>query len=73
MAREMQVTPKRIEYARQKEAELFDNLLRIAEKKQGEMCNLIAGTINERKEEILQKAERHQFNGTITTPNPLDI
>jgi len=64
MAREMQVTPKRIEYARIKEAELFDNLLRIAEKKQDEMCNLIAETINERKEDILQKAERHQFDGT---------
>lgn len=63
MAREMQVTPKRIEYARQKEVELFDNLLRIAEKKQDEMCNLIAETINERKEDILQKAERHQFDG----------
>ncbi|CAL8115150.1 unnamed protein product [Orchesella dallaii] len=62
MAREMQVTPKRIEYSRLKEAELFDSLLRIAEKKQDEMCNLIAETINERKEDILQKAERHQFD-----------
>lgn len=63
MARELQVTPKRIEYAKIKEVELFDSLLRIAERKQDEMCNLIAETINERKEDILQKAERHQFDG----------
>lgn len=65
MAREMQVTPKRIEYARLKEVELYDSLLKIAEKKQDEMCNLIAETINERKEDILQKAESHQFDGEM--------
>lgn len=64
MAREMQITPKRLEYARMKEAELYESLMRIAEKKQDEMCTLIADTIAERREDILQKAEGHQFKGT---------
>ncbi|OXA45764.1 dual serine/threonine and tyrosine protein kinase [Folsomia candida] len=65
MAREMQITPKRLEYARMKESELFESLMQIAEKKQDEMCTLIADTIAERREDILQKAEGHQFKGPI--------
>jgi len=63
MAREMQITPKRLEYARMKESELFENLMKIAEKKQGEMCSLIAETISERREDILLKAQLHTFRG----------
>jgi len=63
MAREMQITPKRLEYAKMKESELLDSLMEIAERKQAEMCHLIQGTINERREDILQKAEGHQFKG----------
>ena len=63
MAREMQITPKRLVYARMKETELLGTLMKIAERKQDEMCNLIAETIAERREDILQKAEMHQFKG----------
>ncbi|CAG7730603.1 unnamed protein product [Allacma fusca] len=61
MAREMQITPKRLVYARMKETELLGTLMKIAERKQDEMCTLIAETIAERREDILQKAEMHQF------------
>ncbi len=40
MAREMQITPKRLDYARMKEAELYESLMKIAEKKQDEMCKI---------------------------------
>lgn len=63
MAREMQITPKRLEYARMKETELLQSLMEIADRKQDEMCHLIQETINERREDILQKAEGHQFKG----------
>jgi receptor-interacting serine/threonine-protein kinase 5 len=63
MAREMQITPKRLEYAKMKETELLESLMQIAERKQDEMCILIQDTIFERREDILQKAEGHQFKG----------
>jgi len=64
MTRELQITPRRLDYARMKETELLQSLMEIAERKQDEMCILIQETISERREDILQKAEGHQFKGT---------
>lgn len=53
MAREIQITPKRIQYAQQKESELYANLMKVVNAKQEELTELIQNTIQEMKDEIL--------------------
>jgi hypothetical protein len=53
MAREIQITPKRIQYAQQKEAELYANLMKVVNAKQEELTELIHKIIQEMKDEIL--------------------
>ncbi|XP_008203256.1 dual serine/threonine and tyrosine protein kinase isoform X1 [Nasonia vitripennis] len=53
MAREIQITPKRIQYAQQKENELYANLMKVVNAKQEELTELIQNTIQEMKDEIL--------------------
>lgn len=52
MAREIQITPKRIQYAQQKESELYTNLMNVVNAKQEELTELIQCTIQEMKDEI---------------------
>ena len=54
MAREIQITPKRIQYAQQKETELYSNLMKVVNAKQEELTELIHETIQEMKDEIVQ-------------------
>ncbi|XP_071961040.1 dual serine/threonine and tyrosine protein kinase-like [Antedon mediterranea] len=63
MAREIQITPKRIDYARQQEEELYKKLLEIASQKQEEIKHLISETISKMKESLLVEAECYQFVG----------
>ncbi|XP_014214699.1 dual serine/threonine and tyrosine protein kinase-like [Copidosoma floridanum] len=53
MAREIQITPKRIQYAQKKESELYANLMQVVNAKQEELTELIHNSIQEMKEEVL--------------------
>lgn len=64
MAREIQITPRRITYAREKEAELYESLMAIASRKQDEIRNVISDTIAKMKDDLLEKAGSHEFRGT---------
>ena len=61
MAREIQITPRRIFYAKEKENELFESFMTIASKKQDELKQVITKTVEEMKEDLLERAELHEF------------
>lgn len=63
MTWDMLITPKRIAYARQRETELYESLMSIANCKQEEIRQLIVETINGMTDELLQKASEYQFQG----------
>lgn len=65
MARELQITPRRINYAKEKEAELFENLIEIASKKQDEIKDAIFESLSEIREVLLEKAANYEFKGKI--------
>lgn len=54
---DMLVTPKRIEYAKQKELELYNSMMSIANLKQDEIRAMIRETINAIKSDILDQVE----------------
>ena len=53
MAREIQITPKRILYAQKKEAELYSNLMSVVNAKQEELTEIIQAIIQDMREEVL--------------------
>ncbi|RXG73667.1 Dual serine/threonine and tyrosine protein kinase [Armadillidium vulgare] len=61
MAREIQITPRRINYAKEKENELFETLMDIASKKQDEIKDIILESLSEIRESILEKATNYEF------------
>ncbi|GAB6033476.1 hypothetical protein CHUAL_013361 [Chamberlinius hualienensis] len=61
MARDLLVTPKRIDYAKKKENELYNTLLEIANEKQEEIKDLIVETITSTKSDLVQQAVKYQF------------
>lgn len=63
MTWDMLITPKRIAYARQRETELYESLMSIANCKQEEIRQLIVETINGMTEELLHKASQYEFQG----------
>uniref|UniRef100_T1JM86 Dual serine/threonine and tyrosine protein kinase n=1 Tax=Strigamia maritima TaxID=126957 RepID=T1JM86_STRMM len=80
MTRDMLITPKRLEYAREREVELFNTLNDIASHKQDEIRNLIADTITSMKDELVEKAAAYQFksveisaDGDIKTASELKV
>uniref|UniRef100_UPI00358E2AE4 dual serine/threonine and tyrosine protein kinase isoform X2 n=1 Tax=Myxine glutinosa TaxID=7769 RepID=UPI00358E2AE4 len=56
MARDLQITPRRLEYAQAKEAELYQSLLEIASQKQEEIRDMIVLTMEKMRSEMLQAA-----------------
>uniref|UniRef100_A0A8C4R7A6 Dual serine/threonine and tyrosine protein kinase n=1 Tax=Eptatretus burgeri TaxID=7764 RepID=A0A8C4R7A6_EPTBU len=56
MARDLQITPRRLEYAQAKEAELYQSLLEIASQKQEEIRDMIVLTMERMRSEMLQAA-----------------
>lgn len=62
VARDMMVTPRKIEYARDKEQVLFENLNSLASIKQEELKNLINNAIEINRESILEAAKNFEFN-----------
>ncbi|XP_078677977.1 dual serine/threonine and tyrosine protein kinase-like [Branchiostoma floridae x Branchiostoma belcheri] len=67
MARDIMITPRRIEYARARERELYDSLVSISDKKQDEIKNLIRETIANIREELLADAASYSFIGVELT------
>ncbi len=63
MQRDMQMTPKRLEFARSKETQLYQALMDIALRKQDEIRNIIAVTIDGMREMLLDKAANYEFLG----------
>ncbi|KAK9308948.1 hypothetical protein QLX08_001164 [Tetragonisca angustula] len=53
MARIIQITPKRIQYAQQRENELYANLMKTVNEKQQELTGLIQNIIQEMKNDVL--------------------
>ncbi|XP_078098178.1 dual serine/threonine and tyrosine protein kinase isoform X1 [Mustelus asterias] len=69
MQRDLQITPKRLEYTRDKENELFQSLMNIANRKQEEMRDMIIDTLSGMKEELLEEAANLQFKDIIISEN----
>ncbi|XP_069798099.1 dual serine/threonine and tyrosine protein kinase [Narcine bancroftii] len=69
MQRDLQITPKRLEYTRDKENELYQSLMSIANRKQEEMRNMIVETLSSMKEELLEEAANLQFRDIIISEN----
>ncbi|XP_003792283.1 dual serine/threonine and tyrosine protein kinase isoform X2 [Otolemur garnettii] len=69
MQRDLQITPKRLEYTRKKENELYESLMNIANRKQEEMKDMIIETLNTMKEELLDDATNMEFKDVIVPEN----
>lgn len=69
MQRDLQITPKRLEYTRRKENELYESLMGIANRKQEEMKDMIVETLGNMKEELLEDAANMDFRDIIIPEN----
>ncbi|XP_032566353.1 dual serine/threonine and tyrosine protein kinase isoform X2 [Chiroxiphia lanceolata] len=69
MQRDLQITPKRLEYTRRKENELYESLMGIANRKQEEMKDMIVETLGNMKEELLEDAASMEFRDIIIPEN----
>ncbi|KAK9404515.1 DSTYK: Dual serine/threonine and tyrosine protein kinase [Crotalus adamanteus] len=69
MQRDLQITPKRLEYTQTKENELYESLMSIANRKQEEMKDMIIETLNNMKEELLEDAANMEFKDIIIPEN----
>lgn len=67
LQRDLQITPRRLEYTREKESELFVSLLAIANRKQEEMKEMIVETLASMKEQLLDDAANLEFTGQRST------
>ena len=63
MSRDILVTPRKLEFAREREAELYESLMQMALLKQNEIQDMIAVTISGMREELLTKATSYDFIG----------
>lgn len=63
MQRDLQITPRRLEYTREKEGELFTSLMAIANRKQEEMKEMIVETLGSMKDQLLEDAANLEFTG----------
>nr|CAD7462757.1 unnamed protein product [Timema tahoe] len=63
MAREIQITPRRILYAQKKEGELYKNLMAISNEKQEEITQLIQVTLKDMKDNLVEKAGDYCYQG----------
>uniref|UniRef100_A0A668SRQ4 Dual serine/threonine and tyrosine protein kinase n=1 Tax=Oreochromis aureus TaxID=47969 RepID=A0A668SRQ4_OREAU len=66
---DLQITPRRLEYTREKEGELFNSLMAIANRKQEEMKEMIVETLTSMKEQLLEDAANLEFTDVIVTTN----
>jgi len=62
-ARQVQVTPLRLDYVKRKETELFNVLLVFSNKKQEDISYLILQTMVSMREDLISAAVNHQLSG----------
>jgi len=62
-AREIQITPRRMRYALEKETELYRALVAMASEKQAEITDLIANTLESMQSELVEEAAQYQYRG----------
>ncbi|KAK7790161.1 hypothetical protein R5R35_002631 [Gryllus longicercus] len=67
MAREIQITPLRIQYAQEKEAELFRNLIMTASQKQQEIRKLIETTVTDMRNDLMEKVHNYSYSGVTVS------
>ena len=63
MQRDMMITPRRLEFAKEKETELYASLMDIALKKQEDIRRMIGETISDMRPDLLNKAAEFEFKG----------
>ncbi|KAJ9586032.1 hypothetical protein L9F63_020329 [Diploptera punctata] len=63
MAREIQITPRRIQYAQDKEADLYKSLMVIAGEKQKEMAQVIELMLQDMRDSLIQIATEYKYQG----------
>lgn len=63
MAREIQITPRRIQYVQEKEADLYKSLMVVASEKQNEITHIIEVTLQEMREYLIEIAAAYQYHG----------
>ncbi|KAJ8986249.1 hypothetical protein NQ317_009955 [Molorchus minor] len=64
MAREIQITPKRIHYAQEIEMKLYKTLMRIACEQQEEITAIIQRTLQDMRSNVAEVLEGYNHNGT---------
>ena len=63
LARDILMTPKRIEFVRQTESKLFNALMHVAQRNQDHIRILIGQTLVGMREELLEAAKEYTFKG----------
>lgn len=63
MQRDMMITPKRLEFARTKEQDLSDTLMKLALEKQEEIKVLVAESITAARSSIITSVSVYEFIG----------
>lgn len=63
MARDMMITPKKLEFAREKETELYKTLMKISVEKGDEIKLMISETIQSIQQSLVEKAAAYEFLG----------
>ncbi|KAF2887681.1 hypothetical protein ILUMI_18492 [Ignelater luminosus] len=61
MAREIQITPRRIKYAQATEGELYKSLMKIAGQKQEEITKIIQSTLQDMKSNVAEVLEGYYY------------
>jgi hypothetical protein len=73
MAREIQITPRRIQYVQEKEADLYKSLMVVASEKQNEITHIIEVTLQEMREDLIEIAAAYQYHGICSICNKTAI
>lgn len=66
MARDVLVTPRKIQFAKEKEDDLYNSLYQIAVDKGDEIQNMIEQTLGDSKSKLIEKVEEYDFIGKYT-------
>ena len=75
MTRDMLITPKRINYAKEQEFKLYESLMAIANRKQEEIRQMISDTLNGMRTDLLREVAYYQFKCTSPSgkSNPMTV
>lgn len=70
MAREIQITPRRIQYSQKIELKLYNSLMKIAGEKQEEITRIIQNTLTEMKTNVADVLKEFQHKGDTNSDLP---